>query len=184
MRSHIHKRFQKLLSLPEWVLVGKAQQGDKEAFGKLYELYVDKIYRYIFFRIGQERQKAEDITEIVFVRVWEKLDTFKTGNFQAWVYAIARNALIDHYRKDKPEAILHENIAEEKDHEEQVFLSLEIERVMQAMKKLTEEQQEVLTLKFINDMSYKEIAKILGKREDAVRAMQYRALQALREELA
>ena len=79
---------------------------------------------------------------------------------------------------------MHENIAEEKDHEEQVFLSLEIERVRQAMKKLTEEQQEVLTLKFINDMSYKEIAKILGKREDAVRAMQYRALQALREELA
>ncbi len=184
MRSLMQKRFQKLFSLPEWVLVQKAQRGSKEAFGKLYELYVEKIYRYIFFRVNQDKHTAEDITEVVFIRAWEKLHMFRKGSFQAWLYTIARNAVIDHYRSDKPTAMLHENIAEETDHEEKVFLSIEVEKVMKSMQKLTEEQQEIITLKFINDMSNKEIAKILKKKEDAIRALQYRALQALREELS
>jgi len=181
MRLFQH-RFQKLFAFPEWVLIHQAQKGNRDAFGKLYELYVEKIYRYIFFRVQQDKHTAEDITEIVFLRAWEKLHLLQTGSFQAWIYTLARHAIVDHFRKHKNTVELHEQIATD-DEEEKIFRSLEMERVMECMKLLTQEQQEILTLKFINDLPNKEIAKILRKREDALRALQYRALQSLREKL-
>lgn len=174
------KSFQKLLALPEWFLLKEAKLGDKEAFGKLYQMYVEKLYRFVFFRVGQKREVAEDIVSEVFMKAWEKLDSFKDGSFQAWLYMIARNKVVDYYRAHVPSSDLTEHIEGDHNVEEKVLQTLEIERIKQALTKLTPEQQELIVLKFIEDMDNREIAQILEKKEDAVRAMQYRAIKELR----
>jgi RNA polymerase sigma-70 factor (ECF subfamily) len=179
------KRFQKQRKVSEWILVQQVKLGDREAFGKLYQLYLDKIYRFIYFRVDQQKELAEDIAADVFVKAWSKIETFKKqtkGSFQAWLYMIARNTVIDTYREAKKSVRLEEYIPDEKaNHEEKILFALEIDEAKNAIKKLTQEQQDVLILKFVNDVSNKEIATILGKREDAIRALQYRALKELRE---
>ena len=177
------KRFQKfLLSPAEWVLIREARLGDKEAFGRLYQSYVDRIYRFVYFRVGQNRDIAEDIVSDVFLKAWEKMESFKNESFQAWLYMIARNRVIDHYRSSKQQGSLTEDIHDEKESIEDVVLkNLEVDRVKRALKHLTDEQQEVLVLKFIEDVSNSEIATILGKREDAIRALQSRGIKELRK---
>lgn len=179
------KRFQKFLYAPaEWVWIQEAKLGDKEAFGRLYQYYVDKIYRFCYFRVGQSRALAEDITADVFVKAWEKLDTFKKGSFQAWVYMIARNTIIDYYRSEKEKVGLTEDIQEEAiSVYESVAKSLEIERVMKGLQFLTKEQQEIILLKFVEDLDNSEIAKIMNKSEVAIRALQSRAIKKLREKI-
>ncbi len=176
------ERFQKFLYSPaEWVWIQEAKLGDKEAFGRLYQLYLDRIYRFVFFRVGQQRELAEDIVSEVFLKAWEKIETFKEGSFQAWVYMIARNRVIDYYRVTKQQVQLDEAFIDDKENVEDTALKhLEIEQVKQALSALTDEQQEVLVLKFIEDVSNREIAHILGKREDAVRALQSRAIKELK----
>lgn len=182
MSRLITKGFQTFALLPEWILIQRAKLGEKEAFGKLYELYVDRLYRYCFFRVGNNRELAEDLVQSSFIKAWEKIDTFKKGSFQAWLYTITRNTLVDHIRSDKQNVSIDETFADEKQElEEHVHKKMEVEKVMKAVKYLTDEQQELIILKFIEDLSNKEIAKILGKKEDAIRAMQYRALQELRK---
>lgn len=179
------KRFQTFSLLPDWVLIKQAKLGEKEAFGKLYQKYLDRLYRYIFYRVGQKSEIAEDVVQTVFVKAWEKLETFKEGSFQAWLYTIARNTLIDHIRGHGRFEQLDESVVDEKAHVEQhVATKLQAEQIMQQIKYLTEEQQEVLLLRFVNELSHKEIAATLGKREDAVRALQYRALQELKRRLS
>lgn len=180
------KRFQKFLSAPaEWVWLQEAKLGDKEAFGRLYQLYLDRIYRFVFFRVSQQKEIAEDIVSDVFIKAWEKIGTFKEGSFQAWLYMIARNRVIDYYRGVKHNVSLEDSIIEDKDDpQETVFQQLEVEQVKDALKHLTQEQQEVIVLKFIEDVSNSEIASILGKREDAIRALQSRAIKELRKVLA
>lgn len=165
-------------------MVKRAKLGEKEAFGKLYEIYLDRLYRYIFYRVGNNRELSEDLVQSVFVKAWEKLDTFKKGSFQAWLYTIARNTFIDHIRIQKQHVQLDETMPDEHMHvEEKVLKKLEGEYIMQALQYLTQEQQEVLLLRFVNDLSYREIAQAIGKKEDAIRALQYRALQELRRRL-
>lgn len=182
MRGLLKQRFQTISLIPEWVLVKQAQRGDRDAFGKLYQKYLDKLYRYIYFRVGQDTDMAEDMTHGVFLKAWEKLKSFTGGSFQAWLYTIARNMVIDYYRSSRPMAVLHENIVDDTAvPEENIFLRLQVEKIRRAFTYLTSEQQEVMTMRFINDMSHREIAHVLGKKEDAVRALQYRALKELRK---
>lgn len=178
------KRFQKVLTKPYvWFLLEEAKRGDREAFGKLYQYYVDALYRYAFFRVGQKKEVAEDVVADTFTKTWEKLDTFKTGSFQAWIYMILKNTLVDYYRKEsKIQVGLDEEKADERDQlEEKVLRSLECQEAVAAIKMLTEDQQEVLLLKFVEDMSNKEIADVTGKNEAAIRALQHRGLEQLRK---
>ncbi|MDE2588202.1 MAG: sigma-70 family RNA polymerase sigma factor [Patescibacteria group bacterium] len=178
-------KFQKL-PISEWILVQKVKLGDKEAFGTLYSFYLDKIFRYIFFRVNQQMEVAEDLTEVSFIKAWEKIDLYKKegGSFSSWIYTIARNTVIDYFREhNRLTSLSEDQIDGENNAEEKIMITFEIERVQEAMKYLTVEQQEIITLKFINDMSNKEIAIFLGKKEDAIRALQYRALQELRKRL-
>lgn len=177
------KTFQKFLSLPEWFLLREAKLGDKEAFGRLYQIYVDRIFRFVFFRVGQNQETAEDLVSDIFLKSWEKLDMFDGKNFQAWVYMIARNRIVDFYRSQKPQTVLDEQIEGKETVEEKVFQTLEIERVQKALKHLTDEQQEIIVMKFVQDLANSEIAEILGKKEEAIRAMQYRAIKRLKEVL-
>lgn len=164
-------------------LVKLAQDGDNEAFGLLYEGYMERIYRYVYFRVTDELT-AEDLTSQVFCKAWENLHRYKpTGApFGAWLYTIARNAVIDHYRTRKETVSLEDVtslVSEGPAPDEQTELKFEVETLNEALQVLTDEQQQVLLLKFIGGMSTDEIADQLGKHAGAVRALQMRGLQAL-----
>lgn len=164
-------------------LLKLAQAGDSEAFAQLYDECVERIYRYIYFRVAEE-QSAEDLTSQVFYKAWENLDRCKlTGApFIAWLYTIARNTVIDHYRTRKHTVALEEVVSLASDGpapEDEVELQLKTDVLRQALDALTPDQRRVIVLKFISGMSTEEIAAHLGKRAGAVRALQMRALQAL-----
>ena len=164
-------------------LVKLAQEGDTDAFGLLYDGYMERIYRYIYFRVTDE-QTAEDLAGQVFCKAWENLHRYKpTGApFGAWLYTIARNAVIDHYRTRKETVSLEEVTTlagHDPDPNEQTELRFDVECLGEALQALTDEQQQVLVLKFISGMTTDEVAEQLGKRPGAVRALQMRGLQAL-----
>jgi len=167
----------------ETVLVGQAKSGNAEAFGQLYDAYVERVYRYIYFRVTDD-QTTEDLTSQVFLKAWEHLDRYKPGGspFIAWLYTIARNAVIDFYRTRKQTVPLEEVGALALDEEaldDRMDRQFDVMALRTGMQQLTEEQQQVLTLKFIAKLSTQEVAHMMGKREGAVRALQMRALQTL-----
>ncbi len=163
-------------------LVQLAQAGDGEAFSQLYEAYFDRVYRFIFFRVADELL-AEDMASQVFLKAWENLSHYRPrGPFLAWLYAIARNAVIDSYRTRKQIISLEEAapiVAPDEKLDDRLQLEYDVKRLQAAMQHLTQEQQEVITLKFIADYDTTQIAREMGKSEGAVRALQMRALQAL-----
>jgi RNA polymerase sigma-70 factor, ECF subfamily len=163
-------------------LVEQAKAGDGEAFSELYEACVERVYRFIFFRVT-DVQVAEDLTSQVFLKAWQNLGRYRPhGPFLAWLYAIARNTVIDNYRTRKQTVSLDEAAplaAQDDKLDEQVQFEFEMKSVQAAMQHLTHDQQEVITLRFIADYETAEIAKQMGKSEGAVRALQMRALQAL-----
>jgi RNA polymerase sigma-70 factor, ECF subfamily len=169
-------------------LVRRSQTGDQDAFACLYDAYIDRIYRYIYFRVADDNL-AEDITSQVFLKSWEKLDTYQPGPspFIAWLYRIARNTVIDYYRTRKVVISLEDarpaEISHEDGVEEQLDLQFKSQELRGALQELTEEQQQVLILKFISGLSTPEIAQQLGKQQGAVRALQMRALQGLAKSL-
>jgi RNA polymerase sigma-70 factor (ECF subfamily) len=170
-------------------LVLKAQDGDAEAFGRIYDGYVERIYRFVFFRVD-DQQTAEDLTSQVFLKAWSNLDRFEFTRtpYIAWLYTIAHNTVIDHYRTRKVTTALEDVQLSQPDDaeavENQIDLTVEMKMIKVAMQSLTEDQQQVLHLRFIEGMSNTEIAQQLGKREGAIRALQMRGLQALAKQLA
>ena len=168
-------------------LVTLAKAGDAEAFGHLYETYLDRIYRYIYFRVTDE-QTAEDLISQVFTKAWENLDRYQPSGrpFIAWLYTIAHNTVIDHYRTRKDTVAIENTISLASDApspHEQVELHFEADNLRAALQTLTPEQQQVIVLKFISGMSTDEIAGQLHKSAGAIRALQMRALQALAKQM-
>lgn len=170
----------------EKILIDRAIAGDANAFGELYSRHLDPIYRYIFFRVG-EQEEAEDLTETVFLKAWEAIPGYKDfGNpFSSWLYRIAHNMVVDFHRKiktvpnrleaDEPIEIVDESL-------NTLGMVIEAEQFVElgkAIAQLTVEQQQVIVLRFIEDMSHAEIAKIIGKNEGTCRMIQHRALVAL-----
>ncbi|HXG24057.1 MAG TPA: sigma-70 family RNA polymerase sigma factor [Chthonomonadales bacterium] len=187
MSSHSAKKSR--TPLPnERQLVLQAQAGNAEAFGQLYDAYMERIYRFVYFRV-EDQQTAEDITSQVFLRAWNSLDRFRLGRtpYLAWLYTIAHNAVIDHYRTRKVTAALEDVRLSQPDYaeavENDIDFAVEMKTIKEALQTLTDDQQQVLTLKFIEGMSNDEIARHLGKREGAVRALQMRGLRALAKQL-
>jgi len=164
-------------------LVLRAQKGDSQAFGQLYLKYLDKIYRYVYFRVRCQMEEAEDLTEQIFYRAWESLEKFdsKKGTFQAWLYRIAHNLVIDHHRKMKKEAPLPVDFPDGNNLLEDLKSDERKQALMSAVNQLSDEQQQVIILKFVEEMSNSEISLIMNKKEEAVRALQSRALKRLRK---
>lgn len=162
-------------------LAVKAKAGDKNAFGDLYEALVEKIYRFIFFKVS-DKETAEDLTQEVFLKIIKNLKNYKDdGTFLAWAYTIARNLVIDHYRSEKPKISL-ESIQDSLQSDEPDFEVKEAyEALIVNINKLTTEEQEVLTLHSIEQYSFEEIAKITGKSEGALRVIKYRSLLKLKK---
>jgi RNA polymerase sigma-70 factor, ECF subfamily len=164
-------------------LVQQACAGDSEAFGRLYERSVDRVYRYIYFRVTEDAT-AEDLTSKVFLKAWESLPRFRAGKspFIAWLYTIAHNAVIDYYRTRKQNAALDEITSlpsKEPLPDEQYDSLFAAQSLRQSLQKLTEPQQEVITMRLIDGMDTEQVARRLHKSPGAVRALQMRALQAL-----
>jgi RNA polymerase sigma-70 factor, ECF subfamily len=172
----------------EFELVRRAQAGDQECFARLYDAYMERIYRYVFFRVNDDLT-AEDITAQVFLKAWEKLDSYRDDRspFLAWLYQVARNAVIDHHRTRKAAVALEDvnpaQISFDDDLDEKIDRQTSLQEIRAALQSLTEEQQQVLALKFANGLSTPEIARQLGKEQGAVRALQMRALQGLAKTL-
>jgi RNA polymerase sigma-70 factor, ECF subfamily len=169
---------------PEAEVVARAIKGDQEAFGDLYEKYLDAIFRYIYYRVNNHHE-AEDLTETVFLKAWEALGSYRLSSvpFKAWLYRIAHNLVVDLYRTHKVEAPLDGQMGFSDDGqnpEEQVVWLERTELLMSAMDQLEEDHQQVLALRFINELSHAETAYIMNRSEGAVRVLQHRALNALR----
>ncbi len=166
-------------------VIDRARKGDRTAFAELYDLYVDNVYRYLIYRV-REPSDAEDLTSEVFTRAFANIHryTWQGKSFLAWLYTIARNAVTDRRRRERPTVDLDNayGVAEEgptaHDH---AVRGEEVEALKGAVKHLTSEQQEVLVLRFVENMSSREVANVLGKNEGAIRALQFRALGRLRK---
>jgi RNA polymerase sigma-70 factor (ECF subfamily) len=168
----------------ELELISLSQQGDSEAFARLYACYVERITRYVYFRVT-DHELAEDITSRIFLKMLEKLDTYQVGQSPviAWLYRMAHNAIIDHYRTKRIfislEDVRQAEVRQEDGIEEKLELQIKSQQLRAALQLLTKEQQRVLVLKFIDGLSTREIARQLGKRPGSVRSLQMRALQRL-----
>lgn len=172
-------------TLSERELIERSQQGETAAFGELYERHLASIYRYIYYRVGNQ-QDAEDLTETTFIKAWEAIASYTIGKLPliAWLYRIARNTVIDQSRKRKAELVdldeQYDLASPDTPIEEEVALGADLNQVMEAMAKLPEDQQEVVTLRFLSGMSHNEAAEIMGKSLASVRVLQFRALKTLR----
>jgi RNA polymerase sigma-70 factor (ECF subfamily) len=168
-------------------LVRRAKEGDQEAFAQLYEDYFDKIYRYVAIRIG-DRMEAEDITQQVFLNAIKALSSFKWKGvpFSAWLFRIAHNQVVDYLRKKsrRPTVALEESlVASDDDPQQIVGRKMDIEKLILATRRLTPAQQEVISLRFAAEMPVAQVAKVMGKSEGAVKALQHSAIVSLRKVL-
>ena len=170
----------------ELELLEKASRAEPAALGMLYDQYVERIYAYIYHRVGQA-DLAEDLTGQVFMRMLEAVRSGKgwRTSFSGWLYRIAHNLVIDHYRRKHRATLVNIDDAEPVqaqagDPVRSVENQYERERLRTALAKLTEEQSQVISLRFLEDLSIAEVAEIMEKTEGAVKALQYRAVLALR----
>ena len=166
-------------------VIDRARTGDRAAFAELYDTHVDSVYRYLLYRV-REPSDAEDLCSEVFTRAFANIHRYRWQgkSFLAWLYTIARNAVTDRRRRQRPTVDLDHayGVAEEgPTAHDRAALSESVDALRGAVKHLTTEQQEVLTLRFIENMSSRQVAKMLGKNEGAIRALQFRALGRLRK---
>lgn len=172
-------------------LVRRAKEQDQEAFSRLYEDYFDKIYRYIVIKVGNETE-AEDMTQQVFLNALKSISSFRWQGvpFSAWLYRIAHNQVVDHLRKktkrpatfdDPPIYVSDSN--KYSDPQKMTEHNMGMEQLVIATQQLTDAQREVISLRFTSDLSTTEVAKIMGKSEGAIKALQHSAIVALRKVL-
>jgi len=173
----------------EQKLIRAAQKGDENAVGELYNLHVDKIYHYLFYRV-ESHEIAEDLTAEVFMRFVEGISAYQDRNVPllAWLYQIAHARLVDHYRQkptvDIDDAFETTQLSMEDDMDTELMKSYQQETVQAALSTLKDEQRQVLVLRFIEGYNLQQTAEVLGKSIGAVKVMQHRALQALSQLLA
>jgi len=168
-----------------WRLVGLAQEGDGEAFGQLYDRYVDTVFRFIYFRVN-DRALAEDFTSETFLRALRRIGTisYQGRDIGAWFITIARNIVLDHlksarHRLETTTADTIEGREQAQSTEAAVLDTLQSERLMEAVQQLGDEQRECVMLRFVHGMSVSETAQIMGKNDGAIKALQHRAVRKL-----
>jgi len=167
-------------------LVNEAAGGNIEAFGELYSIYLDRIYRYVFYQV-KDKMTAEDITEEVFIKAWKAIGSCrgKGKTFSSWLYRIAHNHLINTLRSmQRYTSIEMENLVDVSNPELEAESKLEHRELIEEIAYLPQNQKQVIILKFIEGLDNREIGKIMSKSEGAIRVMQMRALTALRQKLS
>ena len=168
----------------EVLLVQKAISRDTDAFGRLYDMYVDRVYRHLYYRVGNVAD-AEDLTQQVFLKAWQAIDRYKktASPFLAWLMTISHNLVVDFYRTRKDKAdydveLVADNSASSP--ERVTEARFDQQQLRKAILQLPGDQQKVIMLRFIEGFEFKEIAPLLGKSEGAIRVILHRALAALR----
>jgi len=178
------------MSEDEIGLIQRAQRGDADACAALYNRHYDAVYRYCYYRVG-DAEMAQDLAAEVFVRMVEKLDSFRLRGrpLLAWLYTIARNLVTDAHRQNGRATHLSLEEAPDLNSDGKEALMQRVERRLQAdclaaaMVHLTEDQRQVILLKFMEDLNNEAVALVLDKTEGAVKSLQHRALNALRRAL-
>jgi RNA polymerase sigma-70 factor, ECF subfamily len=178
-----------LLQPGDDILLTRAAQGDLDAFGQLYERYVERIFNYIYYRTGSIYD-AEDLTEKVFMRALRHIGNYRDQGlpFSAWLYRIAHNLVANWHRDNsrRKEIPLDDSllVGQHLDHPENELVRLEErEKLVKVIRDLPPERQQVIILKFIERLSNAEIGQIMGRTEGAVKSLYHRTLLSLRDEL-
>jgi RNA polymerase sigma-70 factor (ECF subfamily) len=174
---------------PDELALDRAIQGDREAFGLLYQQYVNRIYNYIYYRTGNMHE-AEDLTARVFFRAMRRISEYQNRGLpvSAWLYRIAHN-LVANWHRDRgrrPEVSLDDRIVivPHSDHPEiSVLQSEERDVLLKVIRKLSAERQQLLILKFVEHLSNAEIGQIMGRTEGAVKSLYHRTLLSLRDDM-
>jgi len=176
-------------ALAVWALVERAQAGEAEAFGLIYDRYVDTVFRFVYFRVGN-RQLAEDLTSDTFLRALKRIGSFtwQGRDLGAWLVTIARNLVADHFKSGRYRLEIttsdvmdaeREDRGPEGSPEAAVVNHITNVALLTAVKQLNPEQQECIVLRFLQGFSVAETARTMGKNEGAIKALQYRAVRAL-----
>lgn len=167
-------------------LVDDAKTGDGNAFGALYDRYVDQVYRYVYFRVGS-KALAEDLVSETFLRALRRISSFQWqgADFGAWLTTIARNLIADHYKSSRyklevPTAELLDRVDATAPDAASVVLDREASsRLIDAVRRLPGDQQECIVLRFLQGMSIAETGAVMHRGDGAIKALQYRATRAL-----
>lgn len=186
--------------IKENYLFFRLQRKEKEAFVQFYDLYLDKIYQYIYLKVGS-KEDAEDLTSDFFLKVWNLIQAGKISDYRTlkpFIYTVARNTIIDYYRRNNKnknisleenvfnteddEGIkLKDTIIDEKTNLEKVIdQEIELKVVLEKMNHLKDEYREIIILKYLHELSIEEIAEIMDKSKGNIRVLSYRAIQALK----
>lgn len=168
-------------------LVAEAQRGDPEAFGRIFDAYAGPIHRFIASRVNRPSD-AEDLTQLVFVKALEALPRYEARGipFGGWLFRLARNAIIDQIRTRRDHLSLVTAMTRETDEagpEAVAAIREDIDRVARAMADLTDDQREVIELRFFAGLSVLEAAVAMGRQEGTIRGLQFRAIASLRRSL-
>jgi RNA polymerase sigma-70 factor (TIGR02952 family) len=171
--------------LDVWELVRRVQAGDAEAFGQLYDHYVTMVHRYLYHRVA-DRALAEDLTSETFVRALRRIDSlsFQGRDVGAWLVTIARNLVLDHvkssrYRLEVTTADMRDADRATDGPEDAVVQQLTNEQLLSCIRQLGGEQQECISLRFLQGLSVSETAAVMGKKDGAIKALQHRAVRRL-----
>lgn len=168
------------------LLVEKAKRGDTKAFSKLYDFFVQPVYRYVYFKV--KRDDALDLTEDIFLKVWANLKSYNAdkGTFSSWIFRIAHNVIVDHYRSRKDVGELDFHLKDEKRENDPILTaenSLSRSALKKAIAQLNKKYQQILLLKYIGELDNIEISKIMNRSQGSLRILKFRALQALKKVL-
>lgn len=168
-------------------LVMRAIEKDQDAFGELYDRHVVRVYRHIYYMVGSATE-AEDLTAQTFLRAWEAVERYQVRGapFVSWLLRIAHNLGVSYLRSRRESSELHDGIVDHKmrvDPASSFAQTADEELVREAILLLREEQRQVIILRFIEDLDYKEVAEIIGKSVAAIRVIQHRALNSLRKQM-
>lgn len=171
-------------NLEENLIIEEIQKGNTTEFGKIYDHYIKKIYRFVYYKT-HHKENAEDITSKVFIKAFENIRKFnpKKGNFQGWIYKIARNSVIDFYRSQK----LEENIDDAwdletgEDVEGDTEIRIKIKEIKEYLKDLSPIQRDIIIMRVWQELSYKEIAEAIGKNEANCKMIYVRGVKKLKD---
>lgn len=167
-------------------LIKKCQNGSLESFGPLYDKYIKKIYKYLYYRVP-DKDVAEDISSQSFIKALKAINTYNEdkGTFSAWLYRIAKNNLVDYYRSNKNDLNVDElwYLEDDTDIESFADKKIKLDKVKDCLKHLKKEQREIIILRVWDELSYSEIAEIVEKSEASCKMIFSRSLEKLKHEL-
>jgi len=174
------------MEINEVKIIKKCKQGRLEEFGLLYDKYIKKIYDFIYYKT-HHKETAEDLCSKVFLKAVDKIRGFnlEKGTFQAWIYAIARNTVIDYYRTQKSEMDIEDiwDLAGNEDIERNLDNKIKLEKISKYLKNIKPAQRDIIIMRVWQSLSYSEIAEILNKSEASCKMAYSRSINRLRQEM-